>query len=490
MLVRVIENTNTEKDTAIRFLIHPSKRDERYYPRCAEFFDEQKNAGSIDPAQSLVELLNSQLFSSINNTCLDIGKLLPALKITTRSKRTHLDLETVESLSPLDKVMHMLSIDRSEDFLVHRICKLGALLREIKEIDTPEYDSIANNVIIRYFETEYIDSLTTVQKEYFSKSTFDPLLFRYGISAEYYTRLRLRGGPAINDTYVNNEIKKIILCDPTTDTVTKKLHEEIVMQCSQLSKEIIRHPKYQMNVEDKTPFLSLRAALEYHKLAITFQEASEWYELTTLDSFFAFAYIQCLKHNIRIRRCQVCGKYFVSHNGRKTCDSQETNCREVRKSQTKASRQANDTIDKANTVIKLYQNRISNIAGARSTTKGYDTLYDALPILELIQKYYQIICSYSNRQIMRGNYPWERTYVDWLTRIGNLPRGHLGKLIKEKLPITVYALILNGDGSAQIYDRSFKLNNEELKLLIEYLNELHKEDILGERIGALLKDSL
>ena len=124
------------------------------------------------------------------------------------------------------------------------------------------------------------------------------------------------------------------------------------------------------------------------------------------------------------------------------------------------------------------------MAGARCTSEELD----ALPVFELILKYYRIICSYSNRQIMKNNYRWERTYINWLTQISDLPRGYFKKLVKEESSFPVYTLILNSDGGAKISVHYVELNKVSLSNLQKYLDKIHQAfPALRKRIVSLLK---
>ena len=461
MLVKLVRTHTHEEicnNHGILFHVNCSKSDQRHHP---EYFNNQYKSSLIDPATLLIELLNSSIFSAENDYSPELETVYPAMATTLHRSRFIMDTKKLDSLSELQLIMHMLSSDRAIDHINRRIHKLGWLLKEISDIDDMR-DRVSDDVIARYIEAEYMDTLKVVQENYYSNSSYEPLLHHYGISFEHFQRMQAPWESTNNEAVLNAKLRDRIFEDPRNSEQVKALHAELAMHCSRHSPTIPRHPRYQMGVAEQSPFVSLEAALEYQRLALEFEEICTWYEIRSLECFFAFAYIQCLKHGIDIRKCKVCGKFFISRHGSITCDETNGECKQQRIAQTKENRKNDTTISKANRVIKLYRNRIQNLSWSRPAE-----------IFELILAYYRIICLYANKNYS-SNQVFRKVYVEWLDLIGDLPKGTF-----SGEHITVYALVMIGDGNLKIENRSFAIEKGGAPIYY-WLIEKHRGDVVFE----------
>lgn len=493
MLVRLVDFENGKDMANPQIAVRLSVKEKEKFSKFKDLLPD--DACLLDAAKSLIWLLNSDIFNDENRYNPGYEQLFPAfIESNIRPNRHTISFEKLAKADVLTIVIHLISgwrifaPSKAEHQLVDIIIpKLGFLLQDIKKIAQMDLSSTHTEAVERYIESEYFSSPKIVQSEYLSESTFAPFLYHYKISEEEYYNLRSEVHAKGDSSLVNEAIREIILSSTTEDNETKQLHADAVMHCSKFGGAIPRFEGYfdfEYSGRRLQPYTSLEVALSYHALEEEFKKNCSWYEISSIDQFFAYLYLVCLQNGVKIKKCLSCGNFFISHRGSVTCEDNGEECKSKRKQQTKMMRKDDPIVSKANTVILCYQNRLNNLKNDKGRSgKDY-------ALFEITLKYYQIICAYGNR-IHEGNEEFSDEYMRWLERVGDLPKGHFIKLVNQNPQglLTVHSFV-PGLQKPEQHSREFQPDNG-VKDLKEWLEAEHKNDpILGKKVSALIDESL
>lgn len=415
---------------------------------------------SVPLGQILCELLNESNLES---------KLFETLCTISETKR--IDFSTIGFSKELQKLFPaiQLIIPKKEVYFIE------AIFRAIKQIkiiiDKQIKDTEFVGFLVNY---ENPKSERKVSDEY-GNTILAPFLFEYRSSidsCEFYENYFSLNNFSYYKRPENKSEQKILLLEEYLNK--SNVEKEDINLILKIYEERLPQGPYIIKNDyglSQCKSLNENDLIRYKYLLYKFEKAKTSIVLTSMKDYIFQSFYQCLKHNIIIKKCNVCGKYYISKNGKESCSDE---CAKLRKLKTAQIRGKNEQLTRLNSNIKKLTNQIATFRKSYNF-EDYEK-YQFLFICYFILKYYQQI----RKKFKIESY--EKISNIWNTYIENLPKGYISTSFRTK---TIEVLTLNEKNNVKTIEK----NNFTTYSVKIFINEISKK-VDKEIVNKIKKDIL